>query len=127
MLRLLFNLFRKDEVTAYGRRLSGGGRVFAFLNGTCSTDISIAFKRRIDERDVKDGKLVPIFIDRVKRRGGKREMCLTLSLDTAEALHEVLESAIKSARPRCAKQQVFGAIASAVNATGCRKFPIRDD
>ena len=60
----------------------------------------LLFQRPIEVSDVKDGKLVPSAWTKVRRRGGKRQTGLTLSLESAEALHVVLGAALKDAKAK---------------------------
>ena len=60
----------------------------------------LLFQRPIQTSDVKDGKLVPSAWSEVKRRGGKRQTGLMLSLESAETLHAVLSEALKDAKAK---------------------------
>jgi hypothetical protein len=56
--------------------------------------------------DIKDGKLAPVAVTRIKRRGGKVQTCVNLSLEGAEALHKVLGDALKDARAKQRKKHI---------------------
>ena len=60
----------------------------------------LLFQRPIGMSDVQDGKLVPAARSEVKRRGGKRQTSLMLSLESAETLHAVLGEALKDAKAK---------------------------
>jgi hypothetical protein len=67
---------------------AGNGRATSVT--TVPRGLLISFERKITPADVKEGKLLPVVFQEVKRRGGKRYSALTLSLESAEDLHQLL-------------------------------------
>lgn len=80
---------------------SGGGRaVRAYVSDRDTNCISLSFERKITRNCVADGNLLPITIEKTKRRGGKRSLNFTISCESAEALLKVLKPAVRDARKR---------------------------
>ncbi len=86
----------------YRKRLGSGRTVSVFVSDECLelNKLVIRFERKIEASDVVAGKLVPVTLERVKRRGGKRRTSLALSYESAEALQLALKGALKDARKR---------------------------
>jgi hypothetical protein len=89
-------------------------------------DITIAFKRPIRGSDVADGKLIQ---PTVRRIGSKRELCLKLDVEQADALYRLLRSYRKRNRYVLAMRQImpllmahFSAIASRMTVANDRGF-----
>ena len=64
------------------------------------TTLRLVLQHAITPSDVHGGKLLPTTSERIKRRGGKRQTGLNLSLETAETLHATLGKAIACAKAK---------------------------
>lgn len=86
----------------YQKRLGSGRRVLVVVSdeGLELDNLIVRFERKIERSDVVDGKLVRISHEEVKHRGAKRSTTITLSIETAEALHLTLGRALRDARKR---------------------------
>ena len=62
--------------------------------------LTLQFERKIEPKDVENGKLKSVVLQETKRRGGKRLTTIALSFESAEALHNTLGRALKDARRR---------------------------
>jgi hypothetical protein len=119
----MFNIFR-GFLKRWKRRGQDGIELFELLEGTDlkpmrfwmsprqGSTVSVAVRdpngeklelllqRKLTPSDLKDGKLLPVAWSTIKHRGGKRLSGMTLSLESAEALHAVLGRALKDARQK---------------------------
>lgn len=86
----------------YNLRSGSGKSISATVSdsGFELNNLLVHFERKIGPGDLKDGKLLPMSKEEVKRRGGKRSLTLSVSYDAAENLYKVLEAALKDARRR---------------------------
>ena len=101
-----YNLFDISPAKVIHRfwRTHKGGTTVAIYVPDCEEDktLRLMLQHAITPSDVHDGKLVPTVQEHIKRRGGKRQTSLHLSLETATALHATLGKALKCA---AAKEQ----------------------
>ena len=122
LLSLLFSdMFSEPplKVPMVYRLHRGSGRSISVVVRDDGLDVGsliLEFQRKIEPGDVKDGKLQPVTLEGVERRGGKRITSLALSLQSAEDLHLALGVALKDARKRAAwhemSQKIMGFVFS---------------
>ena len=103
MLRLQ-GLFQKPKNVPmlYRQRLGNGRTVSVVVSDSVFEldNLVVVFERKIESGDVEEGRLRPIAIHEVKKRGGKRSTTMALTYETAEALHQTLGTALRDARCR---------------------------
>jgi len=91
----------------------GSGRcVSVFVNDIDLDNVVLQFERHLGSSDIADGKLIPLTLEKVKKRGGKRLTRIRISYETAEALYAILKPALKDARQRQEQERAlsyFGA------------------
>jgi hypothetical protein len=84
---------------------AGNGRATSVT--TVPKGLLISFERKIAANDVVDGKLLPVVVQEVKRRGGKRYAAVTVSLEGAEELHELLGHVLAQRRRQTLFQDII--------------------
>lgn len=83
----------------------GNGRaVKACLSDDHPDLISLSFERKLRPSDISEGKLLPVAVEAVKRRGGKRSLSFNIDCETAEALRGILKDALRDAKRRQQKR-----------------------
>lgn len=91
-------LFRKPRCLRYFRHWGSGKSVSVCVSEKGAEQLVLRFERKIEDDDVIGGKLVPIALEEVVRRGGKRSTTIAISHESAEALQVMLKPALKSMR-----------------------------
>ncbi|MEK7631072.1 MAG: hypothetical protein AAB417_03540 [Patescibacteria group bacterium] len=84
----------------YFNRLGAGRAVSVYVSDDDLAALVFRFERKVESSDIKDGRLVPLAREDLKRRGGKRVMHYKLSYESAEALHSALGAALSDIRAR---------------------------
>jgi Fe-S cluster assembly ATPase SufC len=95
-----FELLEERPPRRFWQSYKKGSMVSVSVPDYDGEKLVLLFQRPIEVSDVKDGKLVPSAWSEAKRRGGKRQTGLTLSLESAETLHAVLGEALKDAKAK---------------------------
>lgn len=96
----LFELLEKRPPRRFWHSNKRGSTVSVSVPDFDGEKLILLFQMPIEASDVKDGKLVPFVWSATKRRGGKRQTGLTISLENAEALHSALGEALKDAKAK---------------------------
>ena len=84
----------------YLNRAGNGRAVSVYVPRFFSNELLLQFSRKIEGGDTESGKLVPIALEEIKRRGGKRELTFRISEESAKALYEALGRALKDVKKR---------------------------
>lgn len=91
-----------------------GETVSAYVTSGFHPDIRVRIEQKITNACVKNGKLIPLTSETIKRRGGKRHLDSGYTLESARALHASLGKALEEADRRIAYarrlEQIMGAL-----------------
>lgn len=112
----LFEFLQEQPARRFWSSNKKGSMVSVSISSVDSEQLALLFQRPIELSDVREGKLVPSAWSGVKRRGGKRQTCVTLSLESAEMLRMILSEAIKDAkikqRRKLFKERILNLVSS---------------
>lgn len=107
-LALMDPLSLYDPVKKYFVRHGPQKIVSASLSDANPDKIVLALQRPIDNSDVVDGKLVPVSMEKITNRGGKRLVRLSVSYESAVALQKLLKPVLKEAKRQQRRKRFRG-------------------
>lgn len=95
-----FELLKEHEPLRFWRSQKNGSVVSIHVPAQAGANLTLMLQRPIVYNDVKNGRLLSSAWTGVKKRGGKRQTAIILSVENAEALHLVLGKALNDARAK---------------------------